>query len=272
MIENAVWWLRGWSPRRFFASLSGWDAGKGNGVSLTSKILRSRWTAAWRWLSFPRFKRLTFGSVVFTASDSSAIESDSYKFVMVNFVNVEGLFWFCGFGIECPQKSAAKTSLKAPGFPGWVESIWIVLLHGLKTIYFICYSYCKWLAKCLGTSLVSVWYFIVPVGRVIRGMVGWLLCFCRSNREGEFGSPKSKYQTEYLSGRPGFHGIFTRRVVTESKKITDQLRMFLNFFAEVIFEVFRVWERIGKISSFEFNFSAIFVEIDECFVFLVFEF
>ena len=38
-----------------------------------------------------QFQRFDFASV-FTTSDFSAIESDSWEFVMVNFVDFEGLF------------------------------------------------------------------------------------------------------------------------------------------------------------------------------------
>ena len=60
-----------------------------------------------------QFQRLDFASV-FTTSDFSAIESDSWMFVMVNFANLDGL---CGFrGLE--RQNAGEDIPKSARFSG----------------------------------------------------------------------------------------------------------------------------------------------------------
>ena len=62
-----------------------------------------------------QFQRFDFGSV-FTTSGFSAIESDSWKFVMVHFVNVDGLFGFRGLENRTPAMARRTCSQKRPVF------------------------------------------------------------------------------------------------------------------------------------------------------------
>ena len=62
-----------------------------NGVLLIKQELAFEAAVATAMVVVFQFQRLDFG-LVFTTSGFSAIESDSGEFVMVNFVNFDGLF------------------------------------------------------------------------------------------------------------------------------------------------------------------------------------
>ncbi len=66
-------------------------------------------------VSSRQFQRFDFGSVC-TTSGFSAIESDSWEFIMVNFVNVDGLCGFRGLEDRTLAKARRRDSQKRPVF------------------------------------------------------------------------------------------------------------------------------------------------------------
>lgn len=135
-----------------------------------------------------QFQRFDFASV-FTTSGFSAIESDPWEFVMVNFANFDGLCGFRGLEDRTPANTRRRYPQKRPVFRVASSRFECRCFVILKTICSIFYGSVR--PSVLGKTSPSP----VLLNHHSNGKTRRTPPVCRSNRERVYGSPQSKHQT-----------------------------------------------------------------------------